>query len=263
MTNVFPGVVERLVRRLEEPARAVGVADVRLGLRYAAVRLEDGRTGTAFTFLQEAHRGCSVFGGRRPLAGRPAGDLLGLLRSADSLEAAVGLACANALANVAAPDLEAGDVLERLTLGPEDDVGMVGHFGPLVEPVRRRARSLTIFERVAEPTGVLRLATEATQVLPRCTVALLSATSLLNGTIDGLLESAMACREVVVLGASTPLVPEAFAGQRVTWLSGIVVTDGAGLLRAVSEGSGMGQFGPFVRKVSRRGAGPCGRGSVL
>jgi hypothetical protein len=247
------GVVARLMRCLESPARAAVVADVRLGLGYTAVRLRDGRTGLAFTFRDGASGGCSVFVGLRPLAGRGASDVLALLGSSDPLEAGVGLACANALANTAAPDLQPGDVLDRLALGPEDDVGMVGRFGPLVGPVRRRARSLTIFERVAEPAGELRPTAEAVVVLPTCSVALLTATSILNGTVDGLLEAASGCREVVLLGASTPLVAEAFAGRRVTWLSGVVVTDAEGVLRVVSEGGGMGQFGPHVRKVSRGG----------
>ncbi|MBN1773530.1 MAG: DUF364 domain-containing protein [Deltaproteobacteria bacterium] len=253
----FPeSVGARLVRCLEAPARAARVADVRLGLGYTAVRLEDGRTGTAFTFRDEAPGGCSVFVGLRPLAGRPASDLVELLASTDPIEAGVGLACANALVNVDAPDLQPGDVLERLALGPEDDVGMVGCFGPLLEPVRRRARSLTIFERVTEATERLRPAAEAMVVLPRCSVALLTATSIINHTVDGLLRAAEGCREVVLLGASTPLVPEAFAGRRVTWLSGVVVVDGAGILQVVSEGGGMGQFGRRVRKVSRCGVPP-------
>jgi uncharacterized protein (DUF4213/DUF364 family) len=251
-TGEAGGVAARLVRCLDRPARMVQAADVRIGLGYTAVRLADGRTGVAFTFRDEVPAGCAAFAGLRPLAGRPAAELLALLGSADPLEAAVGLACANALANVDAADLRAGDVLERLAIGPRDDVGMVGHFGPLVEPLRRRARSLTVFERLPEPSGELRPVAEAAAVLPRCDVALLTATTILNGTIDELLRDAAGCREVVVLGASTPLVPEAFAERRVTWLSGVLVVDPEAVLQVVAEGGGMRQFGRHVRKVSRQ-----------
>jgi uncharacterized protein (DUF4213/DUF364 family) len=243
-------VQARIVSCLVRAAREAGVADVRIGLGYTAVRLADGRTGVAYTFRDLARGGCSVFDGLRPLAGRPAADLLALLGSRDAIEAGVGLACANALANRDDAGHLEGDVLEQLEVRPEDDVAMVGHFGPLVEAVRERARSLTIYERVAEPTGPLRPQEEATEGLARCQIALITATSIINHTVDGLLEAARSCRQVALLGASTPLIAEAFDPAKVTLLSGVVVTAPDEVLRIVSEGGGMRQFGPHVRKVT-------------
>ncbi|MBN2357996.1 MAG: DUF364 domain-containing protein [Deltaproteobacteria bacterium] len=241
---------QRLVAGLSDAARAATVAEVRIGLGYTAVRLADERTGVAYTFRDLAQGGCSVFHGLRPLAGRSASDLLPLLESRDAIEAAVALACANALANQRHPVQVEGDVLERLDLGPDDDVAMVGNFGPLVEELQRRARSLTIFERVSTPSGLLRPQEEAAAALPRCQIALITATSIINHTVDALLDAARGCRQVALLGASTPLVAEAFAGSGVTLLSGVVVTAPAEILRIVSEGGGMQQFGPHVRKVT-------------
>jgi uncharacterized protein (DUF4213/DUF364 family) len=75
---------------------------------------------------------------------------------------------------------------------------------------------------------------------------------LLGDDPDCLLRAAARCREVVMLGPSTPLVPEAFAFTPVTWLSGVVVTSPPDLLRVVSEGGGTRDFGPYVRRVSVR-----------
>jgi uncharacterized protein (DUF4213/DUF364 family) len=244
------GVHARIVSSLVGAAREADVADVRIGLGYTAVSLADGRTGVAYTFRDLARGGCSVFDGLRPLAGRPAADLLALLESRDAIEAGVGLACANALANRDDAGHREGDVLEQLEVRPEDDAAMVGHFGPLVEALRGRARSLTIYERVAEPTGPLRPQEEAPAGLARCQVALITATSIINHTIDGLLEAARSCRQVALLGASTPLIAEAFDPATVTMLSGVVVTAPDEVLRIVSEGGGMRQFGPHVRKVT-------------
>jgi uncharacterized protein (DUF4213/DUF364 family) len=243
---------QRLVAHLADIAREMMVADVRIGLGYTAVKLADGRTGVAYTFCDQAQGGCSVFNGIRPLCGRPASDLLALLESPDAIEAAVGLACGNALANRIEPGHLRGDVLEHLDVRPEDDVAMVGNFGPLVEAIRKSARSLTIFERVVAPTGLLRPQEEAVGALPRCQIALITATSIINHTIDDLLEAARACRLVALVGASTPLVAEAFAATGVTLLSGVVVTTPAEVLRVVSEGGGMRQFGPHVRKVTMK-----------
>jgi uncharacterized protein (DUF4213/DUF364 family) len=56
----------------------------------------------------------------------------------------------------------------------------------------------------------------------------------------------------VLLGASTPLIPEVFGAVRVTMLCGVVVTAADEVLRVVSEGGGMRQFSPHVRKVTMK-----------
>lgn len=247
------GVARRLVHHLAVEARHSQVQDVRIGLGYTAVRLADGRTGVAYTFRNQAHGGCSVFQGARPLASRPASDLLGYLESSDVVEAALGLACANALANqLTRPTLQ-GDVLEHLEISSEDDVAMIGNFGPLLAGLRRRARSVTVFERLEGPASAdLRPEHEAPEFLARSSVALITSTAILNGTLDALLQAAGRCRTVALLGASTPLAPDVFRETCVNLLSGVVVLDADGILQVVSEGGGMRQFGPCVRKVSTR-----------
>jgi uncharacterized protein (DUF4213/DUF364 family) len=244
------GVAARLAAHLERVSQAARVADVRIGLGYTAVVLEDGRAGLAYTFRDGVGGCCAAFAGPAPLAGRSASELLTLLGSMDPIASAVGLACANALADTRREGLHEGDALEHVDLRPDDDVAMIGHFGPLVAPLLKRVRSLQVFERVERSTGILRPAAEAPSVLPRCQVALITATSIVNNTVDALLMAAADCREVMVLGPSTPLVPEAFAGLRAMVLAGVVVEDPRAVLRVVSEGGGTRQFGPYVRKVS-------------
>lgn len=249
------------VARVARQRSDATVVDVRIGLGYVAVQLDDGAVGVALT-MQEADASpgedsrpgrpgsCTGFSHLRPLAPRPAGQLLDLLGATNPVESAVGLACANAVLNRPQPQHAAGDVLDVISLGPEDRVGMVGRFGPLLGPVRQRAGALTVFEQIPEPRGQLRPAAEAFEELPRCQVALITGTTIINGSIDALLEAAQACREVVVLGASTPLVPEVFAGASpVTWLCGVIVEDTASLLQIVSEGGGMRLFKGCVQKV--------------
>jgi len=65
-------------------------------------------------------------------------------------------------------------------------------------------------------------------------------------------ENAPANRPVVILGASTPLLPRAFSMADVTVPSGIVVKEAKDVLQAVSGGDGMRQFSPYVRKVCLR-----------
>jgi uncharacterized protein (DUF4213/DUF364 family) len=245
-------VVTRIAAALAGAAAGARVAEARLGLGYTAIRLDDGRTGLAYTLREGLRSGCTVFDRLRPLAGRGAGEVLALLSSDDALGRAVGLACANALANGDRPALSQGDVLEHLDLRATDDVAMIGHFSPLVGPIQARARSLVVVDGAGTSAGQIRLPAEAEDTLRGASVALVTATTLLNGTLDALLLAAAGCREVVLLGASTPLVPDFFRGGPVTLLSGVVVTDPHGVLAVVSEGGGTRLFRPHVKKVVLR-----------
>ena len=135
---------------------------------------------------------------------------------------------------------------------------MVGCFSPLVEPIRRRVRRLSIFERGQRLTSDLLPENRAGELLPQCSVAIITATTLLNGTIDALLAAASSCREVVVLGPSTPLVPEVFAKlpRRATLLAGVLVNDAEELLRTIARGGGTRDFLTSAAKVNVRVAPP-------
>ncbi|MBN1321271.1 MAG: DUF364 domain-containing protein [Thermoleophilia bacterium] len=228
------------------------IADVRIGLGYTGVMLENGDVGVAYTFRENAAAGCSVFMGKRPLAGRTTTEILEYLGSSEGVESTVGLAVANALANHPGPDQHEGDILSVLSIGFMDRVGMVGYFGPLVAPLEKRVRELVIFELNAGRSDRVLPAEAAYEELPRCDVAIITSTALILGDMDRLLEAAAKCREVALVGASTPLVPAVFSQAGAKLLSGIIVSDGPGILQIVSEGGGMGFFGQRIRKVNVR-----------
>lgn len=245
-------IKHRIAELMAPRCRNREIADVRVGLGYTAVKLDDDRTGVAYTFGRESMRGCSAFSGTRPLAGRSAIELLRFLESSSPLESVLGVATANALANMKPERAITGDVLDAVVMYPRDRVAMIGYFGPLMSPLQERVASLEVFEEHEDCGGNVRPACEAFDVLPTCHVALITSTTIINSTLDRLLEAAAHCREVVLLGSSTPLVPEAFQGTPVTVLSGITVTDSAGILRVVSEGRGTRFFKPFATKWNVR-----------
>jgi uncharacterized protein (DUF4213/DUF364 family) len=245
-------IASRIVAAIKMQAAETLVTDVRIGLGYTAVEVAGSRVGVAFTFRDAAPGCCCAFQGMHPLSGRPASELVTLLESADPIEAAVGLACVNALANELDERFCEGDILDHLELQPDDHVGMVGHFEPLVAALKERVRSLMIFDQKTDPDCNVRPGDEALDALSRCQVALITATSIINHTIDDLLVSAGSCREVAIIGASTPMLPDAFSAANVSLLSGVVVHQPKEVLRVVSEGGGMRQFKPHIRKVNWR-----------
>jgi uncharacterized protein (DUF4213/DUF364 family) len=226
------------------------VADVRIGLCYTAVLLDDGSAGVAYTFKECLPPGCDVFQGKRPVAGKTASETLAYLSSLDLLERAVGLATANALINRNRKELLAGDILEVLACGADDRVGMVGYFPPLMPVLKPKVKELLVFENILKTGPGIFSEDTAYNLLPSCTVAIITATSILNNTLPGLLDACRSCRAIAIVGATTPLAPEVFKPRGVTLLSGIVVTDPRRILRQVSEGGGMGSFKGYIKKVN-------------
>jgi uncharacterized protein (DUF4213/DUF364 family) len=244
-------ITDELRERLAEKAQRRVIRDIRIGLGYTAVLLDDGACGLAYTFREEAEEGCSVLQQAGTLAGRSALEVTAWASALDAVTAAVGVATLNALIEPPANALEA-DVRKLIRVRPNDVVGMVGYFGPLVTFLRDRAARLHIFEQRAAREPDVHPAWTAPLLLPECDVVIITSASLVTRALDELLERAIRAHELVLLGPSTPMLPEVFAKRRVTLLSGVHVVDSAGLLRVVSEGGGTRRFGPAVRKLALR-----------
>ncbi|MFH1739813.1 MAG: DUF4213 domain-containing protein [bacterium] len=128
-------IVDELLGWAGEQARNRTVSDVRVGLGYTAVRLDNGACGVAYTFREEAGAACSAIHQAGTLTGRPASEVVRLAGALDAVTAAVGVAALNALVEPP-PAAEEVDIWDAIQVRPDDVVGMVGYFGPLVGMLR-------------------------------------------------------------------------------------------------------------------------------
>jgi hypothetical protein len=225
------------------------IEEVRIGLGYVAVRLDDRRMGLAALLLHELPSGCSVF----PYAGKLAGSktpslLTNLIEGQNPLEKALGLAAANAVLS-AAVDKDERDSLSIMKLVPEDHVAMVGLFTPMVPKIEATGARLTVIERNPARLAVLDKK-ESSRILRECTVAIITATALLNDTLEEVLDSLGNPRHVAILGPSTPLCPEIFHDTPVNHLGGAVVRDTMKVMQIISEGGGTPAMRPYLRFVN-------------
>ena len=251
-------VAEMLKNHVKVEAKQRTIRQTVSGRRFCAVMLDDGSVGVAHICCDVCGTPPQQISDWLPQPETPAIDALETLTILD--RAHVGLATANALTNRSYPSraghwgnsMTEGDLLDVLKLKPDDRVGMVGCFSPLVHRIRHCVQRLFIFERSPRLTSDLLPEHRAIEVLPECSVALITSTTIMNSTIDALLLAATNCREVVLLGPSTPLIPKLFAEppRRASLLSGVVVTDAEELLRTVARGGGTRDFKTCVAKVN-------------
>ena len=91
-------ILAKLYEHILPEAKNIKVADLRIGLGYVGVRLDNGSAGIAAVLFDALPHGCTVMPTAGSFAGSPAQDLLKfLVEGKNPLEIALGLACANAL----------------------------------------------------------------------------------------------------------------------------------------------------------------------
>lgn len=243
-------ILKNLYEYISPAAKNLRVADLRIGLGYAGVRLDNDTAGIAAVLFDALPHGCTVMPNAGSFAGSPVQHLLEyLINGKNPLEIAIGLACANALIK---PPENAADNKEATTyldLQPGEKVAMVGLFSPLVERIRATGAALTVIEK--NPERLELLSEEAKQqALKECDVAIITATTLLNKTFEETIGLLGTPRVVAMLGPSTPLVPGIFRDTPVTHLGGVTVADAAKVLQIISEGGGTPILRPYLRFVN-------------
>ncbi|MEJ2745506.1 MAG: DUF364 domain-containing protein, partial [bacterium] len=153
-------------------------------------------------------------------------------RSADLLEASVGVAALNSLIS---PDPESRVKINASELiaerGRGKTIAVVGHF-PFVERLRRTADVRLIQKEPGAREEALR---EAEEKIPGCDVVALTASSIINNTFDRLLELSRGCF-VIVLGPSTPMSAKLFQ-LGIAMLCGTVVDDVDVARRCITQGA--------------------------
>ncbi len=251
MTEFKKGILlHRLYERLMPAAKDRRIADLRIGLSYAGVLLDNGAAGLAAVLSDSPPRGCTVLKGAGTFAGSSASDLLAyLIRGKNALHRAIGVAVANALTGSPGNPAEDCEATAYFDLKPGENVAMVGLFAPLVERIRRTGATLTVIEKNPERSDPLS-PEDRRKALVECNVAVITATTLLNHTFEETIGLLGAPRIVALIGPSTPLVPEVFQDTPVTHLGGAVVADSARVLRIISEGGGTPLLRPYLRFVN-------------
>jgi len=274
-TNADPILQETIAatgRILGAELDAITIERVVVGVFFTGVKLGNGFAGACATPVKTIPEAVCCpssamampFPGR--LRGRRAVDVLKETGAASGIRRAVGVAVMNALADLCwdrrpLPDLElcrGVDAFDATEIRPSDRVVVVGAFVPFLRALKRRGIGYLVLENdpatlKADELPFFRPAEQAHAILPTADVALITGTTLVNDTLDGLLGQLRPEARVTLVGPTVSLLPDAFLRRGVDVLGGVRVTAPDAFLDVLAEaGSGYHFFGRSAERVVLR-----------
>jgi uncharacterized protein (DUF4213/DUF364 family) len=243
-----------------------------LGVFFTGVKLGNGAGGLCATPIKSVPEAvcCPSSAHAMPtpgkITGRPVQQILGDLYRQQDLRRTLAIATLNALAETlwrrdghpAGVEIMGEDGFEALALQPEHRVALVGAFPPYMKELRRRKQPFNILEldpAVLKPDELPFYvpADRAAEIVPKADVLITTGTTLINGSLDGLLGMLKPGAQAAVIGPTATLFMPPYAQRGVTVVGGTRVHDPDTLLTLLAEGgSGYHFFEKTVERVTLR-----------
>ena len=234
-----------------------------LGLFFSGVKLSNGFGGVCYTPTKDIPEAvcCPSSAKAMPLSGkltqRPVRQYLQDLFGDNVLRKILGVAVLNALSafcwtrmSEKPYSLETGcDAFDDVVLNPGQKAVVVGALAPMLRWLLKENADFRVLEQDPATLKDWEMPyyappEDAVHYVPEADVLVITGTTLINDTLEGLLEMAKPGAQIVVTGPTASMLPDAFFKRGVTSLGGILVQKPDELLDIISEGgSGYHFFG--------------------
>lgn len=252
--------IKSVLKNAHPYLRGRKVQDAVVGISLIAVELDNGFIGVSYVLREGLKAGCSIFPYVKDIAGQDCSIIAEwALTGGDVLQKAVGTAVLAAasrgqkLEDSATPGRPFG-----IELRERDTVGMIGLISPVADMIRPQVKEIYVFDEGISRCGGTKEKVlpqgEQGRLLPSCDIVILSGTVMINDSIGELLKICHQAREVVMIGASTPMYPEAFLGSKITVLAGSwwKSEHKESIFKKISLACGIKELGPYSLKKAVR-----------
>ncbi|HNQ69276.1 MAG TPA: DUF364 domain-containing protein [Bacteroidales bacterium] len=225
------------------------ITKVLFGLRLTAVQLSDGSCGMASTIDDSNPYPCKKgrdFGDFSPskYSGQRVSDLFVTEKSSgliESLKIAVLNAISSNLREKEAYNIiEDKDPIDLIDLNSEKKITIVGAFKSYIELIENTNSYLRVLELdrnafMEKHVKYYVPAEKYPEIIPDSDIVIITGLTLVNNTIDKLLEFVKQGATVVVTGPSANIVPEILFQNKVNIIGATIITDYEMLFKLVSE----------------------------
>ena len=215
---------------------------------FGIVTLRDGAAGLYYAWLGDSQKGMGSryqpdeFNGRHPV------ELARCFSRDDEADCSLGLAAINAITrhvfrNVGFTPADAPDSMGMLELAAADHVGMVGYFPSLVKRLRSNGTRLTVIEKKPQFHRQQEnfLVCADPQNLDGCNKVIMTASTLLNNSIDELLDCSRRAQKRVMIGPTAGFFPEPLFARGISALGGAEICNPELTRQRLSANRGLGE----------------------
>lgn len=219
---------------------------------FGVVLLEDDSVGVFFVNLSPEVKNRSKNHDFSSLTGNNPLEVAKKLRSSDILDRSLALGSINAMSQhfFNAINFEfdlTTDSMGLLNLKAGDVVGMVGFFPPLVRQIERLSLKLIIIEKkeqLVKKTDTWEVSLDPAR-LSDCNKILCTSTTVLNNTIDEILQHSSHAEKFSVVGPSAGFIPDPLFKLGVDVIGGTYIKDANLFMQLIRKGE---RWGPATEK---------------
>jgi uncharacterized protein (DUF4213/DUF364 family) len=261
------------------------VERVVIGLFFTGVKLSNGSGGICFTPIKEIPEAvcCPSSASAMPssgkLKGKPVSYYFDKLTQKKPLEKAMSIAVLNALSATCwrkQPPKDytfefGADPVDKLAIPDAARAVVIGALVPYLKMLKERKQPFHILEKdvrtlKADEMPYFVPPEKAHEVIPQADLLIITGTTVLNDTLEGILAQVKPGAEVILVGPTASMLPDAFFRRGVRSIGSITVTDADKLLDVLAEaGSGYHFYGKSAERlvVRRRNVGELSEGQAF
>lgn len=221
---------------------------------FMAMGLEGGAAGISFVLIGDEKSAASYnqlrgddFMGKDPIS------FALEFGTDDPVKEMISLAAINAISHYAMEKMKVAvdttsDSLGLLDLSPEDTIGMVGLFMPLMAEIKKTGARLVILEKKAaliKKFPHLHITLDLAE-LKSCNKILCTSTTVLNNSLDEIMAHCAPDAFVSIVGPTAGYFPDPVFARGVDVVGGRMVTDSAAFFELLEQGK---KWGDATRKV--------------
>ncbi|NVM03134.1 MAG: DUF364 domain-containing protein [Candidatus Helarchaeota archaeon] len=244
----------KLIRDNYDRSPPPKVKQVILGLIYSCVRLINDQIGLSHSLVNFYSKDCFLTNKWGDLSSYTLPKLVDFSESDIIIDRVLGISAINAYSQHIFEENSFGfnfenDVLDKLQIKKSDKVGMVGLFRPMVPKIVTKVKSLIIVEKDPEKLGKFQGVdiTSDSSVLENVDVAIITGTTLINNTIDGILKLVDEARTAMI-GPTMGMLPDPLFKAGVDIVGGMKFFDVDKVIKTITEGQGTKRFKKFAKK---------------
>lgn len=246
----------RLVKaKLAKEYESITLERAVVGVFFSAVKLSNGCAGLSYTPVKDIPQAvcCPSSAGRIfdpfKIKGMPAAEVLGALNSSEPIKAAAAIATLNAFS---AACWERGladgypvqmdtDAVDVVRMPADRSVALIGAFVPVLRKLKARGGRWQVIEQDPRTLKGDELAhfvpaDQSRQAIAATDVLIITGVTLLNHTLEPILEAARPDAEIAVIGPTASLLPDALFKRGVRVMGGVRVKKPDALLDVLAAG---------------------------